>query len=257
VGLVVLARLARRGGRRVTSLSLAACAGAVDLLAIAGLGGAFASIITGNLVTAGHGIGAVDDHLFAPAAVAVAGYAAGVLLAQAIPRFRWPGHLLIELALLGVLAGGWIASDSRPDRGTALLLLAAAGLAMGTQSVVAGWLHESTTFMTGTLTTALHDLVVGKRGVVAGRALVRTRAGAVFLGGRDRGGDPRGHRRGLTESALSAIVWARRGRRTLHDRPHEKGVRSCCAERCSASPWWQRHSSEYRRLPLSQPTSPC
>jgi uncharacterized membrane protein YoaK (UPF0700 family) len=167
VGLVVLARLARRGGRRVTSLSLAACAGAVDLLAIAGLGGAFASIITGNLVTAGHGIGAVDDHLFAPAAVAVAGYAAGVLLAQAIPRFRWPGHLLIELALLGVLTGGWIASDSRPDRGTALLLLAAAGLAMGTQSVVASWLHESTTFMTGTLTTALHDLVTGKRGTRA------------------------------------------------------------------------------------------
>ncbi|MEV4619348.1 DUF1275 family protein [Asanoa sp. NPDC049573] len=176
---MVLARLARRGGRRVTSLSLAACAGAVDLLAIAGLGGAFASIITGNLVTAGNGIGSADDHVFAPAAVAIGGYTAGVLTAQAIPRFRWPGHLVIELALLGVLTGGWIATGSRPDRETALLLLAAAGLAMGTQSVVASWLHESTTYMTGTLTTALHDLVTGKRGT---RAVAFGQLGALCAG---------------------------------------------------------------------------
>ena len=176
---MVLARVARRGGRRVTSLSLAACAGAVDLLAIAGLGGAFASIITGNLVTAGQGIGGTDDHVFAPPAVAVAGYAAGVLTAQAVPHFRWPGHLLIELALLGVLTGGWIATGGRPGRGSALMLLAAAGLAMGTQSVVAGWLHASTTYLTGTLTTALHDLVTGTRGT---RAVAFGQLGALCAG---------------------------------------------------------------------------
>ncbi|REG00191.1 uncharacterized membrane protein YoaK (UPF0700 family) [Asanoa ferruginea] len=164
---MVLARLARRGGRRVTSLSLAACAGAVDLLAIAGLGGAFASIITGNLVTAGLGIGTINDHAFAAPAVAVAGYAAGVALALLVPRFRWPGHLLVELALLAALTAGWIATDGEPGRTTRLLLLATASVAMGTQSVVAGWLHESTTYLTGTLTGAVHDLVTGRRGTRA------------------------------------------------------------------------------------------
>ncbi|WP_203713942.1 DUF1275 family protein [Asanoa siamensis] len=158
------AGLARRGGRRVTPLSLAACAGAVDLIAIVGLGGAFASVVTGNLVTVGLGIGSTSDHAFAAPAVAVGAYAAGVALALWVPRFRWPGHLLVELALLGALTGGWIATDGEPGRTNRLLLLAAGSLAMGLQSVVARWLHESTTYLTGTLTGAVHDLVTGKRG---------------------------------------------------------------------------------------------
>ncbi|GIF63447.1 hypothetical protein Ais01nite_14820 [Asanoa ishikariensis] len=161
---MVLAGLARRGGRRVTPLSLAACAGVVDVVAFAGLGGAFASIVTGNLVVVGLGIGTADDHMFATPAVAVAGYSAGVLWAQATPRWRWPAHLVVELALLGALTAGWVATDGRPGRTTSLLLLATAGVAMGTQSVVAHRMHESTTYMTGTLTGALHDLVAGQRG---------------------------------------------------------------------------------------------
>ncbi|WP_203701348.1 DUF1275 family protein [Asanoa iriomotensis] len=164
---MVLAGLARRGGRRVTPLSLAACAGAVDLTAIVGLGGAFASVVTGNLVTAGLGIGATDDHAFAAPAVAVGAYAAGVAVALRLPRFRWPGHLVIELALLGALTAGWIATDGSPGRTARLLLLATGSVAMGVQSVVARWLHESTTYLTGTLTGAVHDLVTGRSGTRA------------------------------------------------------------------------------------------
>lgn len=157
---MVLAGLARRGGRRVTPLSLAACAGAVDLVAFAGLGGAFASIVTGNLVVVGLGIGTADDHVFATPAVAVAGYCAGVLWAQATPRWPWPAHLAVELGLLAALAAGWAATGSRPGRTASLLLLATAGVAMGTQSVVAQRMHEATTYLTG----ALRDLVAGQRG---------------------------------------------------------------------------------------------
>ncbi|MDG4825595.1 DUF1275 family protein [Asanoa sp. WMMD1127] len=179
---VVLAGLARRGGRRVTPLSLAACAGVVDLVAIAALGGAFASIVTGNLVTVGLGVGATDDHVFAPPAVAVGAYSAGVLAAQATIRLRWPGHLLAEFALLGALAAGFAATDGRPGRTTSLLLLATAALAMGVQSVVAQRMHESTTYLTGTLTGALQELVSGRRGrrgVALGQLAALTAGAAV------------------------------------------------------------------------------
>ncbi len=179
---MVLAGLARRGGRRVTPLSLAACAGVVDLVAFAGLGGAFASIVTGNLVVVGLGIGTADDHVFAAPAVAVAGYSAGVAWAQATPRWPWPTHLIVELALLGALAAGWAATDSRPGRTTSLLLLATAGVAMGTQSVVAHRMHEATTYLTGTLTGALHDLVagqVGRRAAALGQLAGLTAGAAV------------------------------------------------------------------------------
>ncbi|MEV0717199.1 DUF1275 family protein [Asanoa sp. NPDC050611] len=161
------ARRAPARWRRVTPLSLAACAGVVDLIAIVGLGGAFASVVTGNLVTAGLGIGATNNHAFAAPAIAVAAYAAGVALALLVPRVRWPGHLLVELALLGALTAGWMATDGAPGRTTRLLLLATGSLAMGVQSVVARWLHESTTYLTGTLTGAVHDLVTGREGTRA------------------------------------------------------------------------------------------
>jgi uncharacterized membrane protein YoaK (UPF0700 family) len=164
---VVLAGLARRGGRRVTPLSLAACAGVVDLVAIVGLGGAFASVVTGNLVTVGLGIGSTNDHTFAAPAVAVAAYAAGVALALLLPRLRGPGLLMVEFGLLGALTAGWIATDGSPGRTARLLLLAAGAIAMGVQSVVARWLHESTTYLTGTLTGAVHDLITGQEGTRA------------------------------------------------------------------------------------------
>jgi hypothetical protein len=48
------------------AMALAACAGAVDLFAVAGLRGAFAGVITGKLVTAGLVAGTADPALLAP-----------------------------------------------------------------------------------------------------------------------------------------------------------------------------------------------
>jgi uncharacterized membrane protein YoaK (UPF0700 family) len=139
----------------------------VDLLALAGLGGAFAGVVTGNLVTAGYGVGTGNFRLIAPAGTAVAAFTVGVLawarLWHERPR-AVVGMLLAELALLVVVAVGWIVTGAHPGPLAALLLLAVAALAMGGQSVTALRLQASTTYMTGTLVSALQDVVTGRPG---------------------------------------------------------------------------------------------
>lgn len=150
---------------RVGTLALAACAGAIDLVALAGLGHAFASVITGNLVTTGLGGGKADISVLTPPAVAVAGYAAGVACWQRLWRHRpdaLRGQLVTELGLLVGVTGGWIGTHTHPNLFAAHILLALASMAMGGQSTVALRLHASTTYMTGTLTGAVHDLVTGE-----------------------------------------------------------------------------------------------
>jgi uncharacterized membrane protein YoaK (UPF0700 family) len=103
-------------------LTLAACAGAVDLLAFAALGGAFASIVTGNLVVTGYRLGTADASQAAAPAVAVGGYAAGVAAWQ-WPWLRRTGivaPLLAELAVLLVVAAGWWIAETRPGRAVSL-----------------------------------------------------------------------------------------------------------------------------------------
>ncbi|SNY61379.1 Uncharacterized membrane protein YoaK, UPF0700 family [Paractinoplanes atraurantiacus] len=130
---------------------LAATAGSVDLLALTVLGGAFASIITGNLVTLGFGIGAADAGRVVPVAIAVTAYAIGVLIWRFLPR-TVTVPLLVELALLAVVAGGLLTDPGVWGR---RILLAVAAMAMGGQSVVGLRLRASTTYMTGALATAL------------------------------------------------------------------------------------------------------
>jgi uncharacterized membrane protein YoaK (UPF0700 family) len=147
--------------------ALAACAGAVDLLALAGLGGAFAGIITGNLVTAGYGIGTADFTKIAPTGTAVVAFALGVVAWTRLWRGRpraVVGPLLAELALLIVVAAGWAATRAHPGTVASLALLALAAIAMGGQSVAALRLQSSTTYMTGTLVTVLQDVVTGRAG---------------------------------------------------------------------------------------------
>ena len=63
--------------RSVALALLTACAGSMDLLSVAVLGGVFSGIITGNLVHAGHGVGTGHWPLAATAAGAVAAFATG------------------------------------------------------------------------------------------------------------------------------------------------------------------------------------
>jgi uncharacterized membrane protein YoaK (UPF0700 family) len=59
-------------GIAVLAIFLAACAGSVDVFAFGGLGKAFASIVTGNVVVFGCGLTTDNAALAEPTAAAVA-----------------------------------------------------------------------------------------------------------------------------------------------------------------------------------------
>src|SRR5207237_1981172 len=78
----------------------------------------------------------------------------------------WPARVTLALALEAVLLTGfaiaWWAFDRRPFTESVLVLVALAGLAMGMQSATARQLAVkgvTTTFVTGTLTTLVSDMV--------------------------------------------------------------------------------------------------
>ncbi|GLZ46738.1 hypothetical protein Acsp06_29230 [Actinomycetospora sp. NBRC 106375] len=171
------------------STLLAAVAGVVDLWAVTSLGGPFAGVVTGNLVTAGGAAGRGDLSALWPPLVAVLGFGVGV----AIWSFAWRGRphavgapLLVELGVLVALAVAWAVTG--PRSAVVLVLLGAAALAMGGQSSTALRLGESTTYLTGTLTGGLAALVAGgSRGrVVAlrqlGALVVAAAVAALLLG---------------------------------------------------------------------------
>jgi uncharacterized membrane protein YoaK (UPF0700 family) len=149
-------------------LVLAAAAGCLDAVCVTRLGGPFASVITGNLVQLGRGIATPDGPLAVGAATAVPGYALGVGAGSAglgRDSSGWGRRTslvsAVEVALLALVAVGWLATHGRPDAGTTPLLLAVAATAMGMQSAVtisSGLRGASTTYLTGTLTTVVRTL---------------------------------------------------------------------------------------------------
>lgn len=156
-----------RWRRYVTETGLAACAGATDLLAVVTHGGAFASVVTGNLVLVGYSVVRTDVSFLVRPATAVAGFAVGVaawlLLWRTRPR-ALVTQLGAELALLVAVAAGWLLTDGRPVTAAGIALLAGAGAAMGAQSAVSLRLGAATTYLTGTLTRVIADLLAGRRG---------------------------------------------------------------------------------------------
>lgn len=155
--------VAGRAAVRVATATtlLAAASGVVDLWAVTSLGGPFASVVTGNLVTAGGAAGRGDAGTLWPLLVAVLAFAVGV----AVWSFAWRRRpeavgapLATELVVLAALAVAWVVPGV-----PGLVLLAVAAGAMGGQSSIALRLGESTTYLTGTLTGAMAALVTGWR----------------------------------------------------------------------------------------------
>jgi uncharacterized membrane protein YoaK (UPF0700 family) len=148
--------------------ALAVASGAIDAFCVINLGGAFASVITGNLVNLGRAIATLHPQIGESVAVAVIGYGTGVGLGAIPLRARagaWtPATSVItgiESALLAVVAVGWWGTGGHPGHEVSLLLLLAAAMAMGTQSSIAqstGIEGASTTYLTGTLTRAVRAI---------------------------------------------------------------------------------------------------
>jgi uncharacterized membrane protein YoaK (UPF0700 family) len=174
-----------RGVARVATATtlLAGASGVVDLWAVTSLGGPFAGVVTGNLVTVGGAAGRGDATALWPPLTAVLGFALGAA-AWAFAWRRRPAAvarpLIAELVLLAALAVTWIVIGTAPQGATVIVLLGVAALAMGAQSSTALRLGESTTYLTGTLTGATVALVTGgsRRRVAGLRQLVALVVGA-------------------------------------------------------------------------------
>lgn len=147
---------------------LAVTSGATDAIGILALGNTFTSVMTGNLVLVGVGMGNGDLDAIGRAAAAILAFVAGAGLGARITGTHTPGDptwppaitkaLAVEACLLGVFAVCWWALGSDPPDETLHGLLVLNAGAMGLQSGAIlrfGVPGLSTTYLTGMLTTVI------------------------------------------------------------------------------------------------------
>jgi uncharacterized membrane protein YoaK (UPF0700 family) len=157
-------------------LLLAVNSGVTDALGLLALGGAFTSVMTGNMVLTGVGTATTDWELVRLAAAAILCFSLGcaigaVLAGTATPGDTlWPRPILVALsAQLGVtllFAVGWWSTGTDPTEPLQLVLLATNAVGLGIQSSAVQRLGQSglsTTYLTGTLTTLVVRLATGHR----------------------------------------------------------------------------------------------
>jgi uncharacterized membrane protein YoaK (UPF0700 family) len=180
-GLVSLADMRSTGGPRPIPKTgrrehlvvlLAAVSGSIDAIGFVGLGGAFTSVMTGNLVLTGVSAAHGDGELLLRVAVAIVSYIVGCGIGARVARdlrpvpgepahgVHWPSAvtrtLLVEFALLAVFAIAWWVTGGEPGTAAKLGILAVNAAALGMQSAAVarfGVSGLSTTYLTGTLTT--------------------------------------------------------------------------------------------------------
>jgi uncharacterized membrane protein YoaK (UPF0700 family) len=176
---------------------LAFASGCVDAATLMALGGAFTSVITGNVIFVGRAIGTTSLTPALDAITAIAGYMAGVAvgsrLAHTVGRswadVAWPARatmvMAVEWVILLVVNVAWFGYRASPPTGAVYVMLALAALALGMQGAAARTIagNPSTTYMTGALTALIEGLATGRRqtaelaaavglvGLVAGAAL--------------------------------------------------------------------------------------
>jgi uncharacterized membrane protein YoaK (UPF0700 family) len=167
------AYLTPRGTRHrdVLVVILTLCTGALDAVCFLRLGRVFSSVITGNLALIGIAAGERNGDLAANGGLALAGYAAGVVLGTPFAGIAergqpaWPRRvtvtLAIELGILVVFSAGWLVSGSDRGPATRMVLLVLAATAMGVQTAAVRRLGQmSTTYLTSTLTGLFAALAI-------------------------------------------------------------------------------------------------
>jgi uncharacterized membrane protein YoaK (UPF0700 family) len=155
--------------------------GCVDVVTLMVIGGAFTSVITGNLIFVGRAIGTSSLNPALHAVMAVAGYAAGVAAGARLrqlfdrrapqaarPQVAWPRAatlvLVVESAILAAINIAWICYGAAPPGAATDLILIAAALSLGMQGAAARAIegNPSTTYMTGALTALVEALATGR-----------------------------------------------------------------------------------------------
>jgi uncharacterized membrane protein YoaK (UPF0700 family) len=160
--------------RHALVVVLAVVSGATDAIGFLGLGGAFTSVMTGNMVLLGLGGGTGDWTLVARAGLAIAAFVAGCVIGTRVAGEAQPGDgvwppavtraLRLQLAIFMLFAIGWEATGGHPSSTVELPLLTFNAIALGMQSSTTqrfGVSGLSTTYLTGTLTGVVIRLTSG------------------------------------------------------------------------------------------------
>jgi uncharacterized membrane protein YoaK (UPF0700 family) len=170
-------RLRRRALRLRQTLvvTLAVVSGATDAIGLMTLGGAFTSVMTGNLVILGVAASSTDGVLAIASGGAILAFCAGAALGARVAGSPvagdriWPrpvtAGLAVEFVFIAAYAVGWWVTGGSPDLAVASVLLFATALALGIQSSTVqrfGVSGMSTTYLTGTLTTVVIRLASGR-----------------------------------------------------------------------------------------------
>lgn len=177
--------------RQTLVVALAVVSGATDAIGLIALGGAFTSVMTGNLVILGASASTADGALAIASGGAILAFCAGAALGARLAGSPTPGDriwprpvtvaLTVELVLLTGYAVGWWVTGAEPGTALTLSLLFAMSAALGIQSSTVqrfGVSGMSTTYLTGTLTTVVMRLATG-RGVREVWHSIETLAGLV------------------------------------------------------------------------------
>ncbi len=161
--------------RDVLLLALTWAAGYVDAIGYLALGGVFTANMTGNTVLLGLHVSQEQGAAVLRSLVALGGFGAGLLIgALIVERGRgagpWPSAvnraLALEAVFLGIFAIGWHLTGAVRAVAELQGLIALLAAAMGIQSAAVRRLDVpgiATTYMTGTLTSAVTGLVARTR----------------------------------------------------------------------------------------------
>jgi len=157
--------LRRRQTLVVVLTFVTGCADAMGFLA---LGGAFSSVMTGNMVLLGLSVGQADAELALTSGAAIGSFVVGVLVGAhlaGVPRkgdLVWPRAvnraLLLEAAVFTVFTAVWETTGPSPSDNLKLCLLMMSATALGIQSSAIqrfGVPGLSSTYLTGTLTALI------------------------------------------------------------------------------------------------------
>ena len=167
---------------------LAWAAGIVDAVSYLGLGRVFTAMMTGNTVLLALAIGQGEAMAVVRSALALAGFSVGaatgaLIVTHGKTRGEWPPSVTTALAVEAVLLAGftavWHLAGAVLTTGSTNLLIVLSGLAMGVQASAVRHLGipgVATTYLTGTLTSLMAELVAWTRSQAGSLSRAASRA---------------------------------------------------------------------------------
>lgn len=158
-------------GRDARLLALTWAAGSMDAISYLGLGHVFTAMMTGNTVLLGLALAQGEIWAVLRSILALVAFAAGavvgaLIVERDVDREEWPpavtGALELEGAALLLFCVVWALTGPARGEGGVHVLIVLSGFAMGIQAAAVRRLGVpgiATTYITGTLTSLMVDLV--------------------------------------------------------------------------------------------------